>query len=289
MNQVAANTDDTNQSSLDACEPTVTTKQDGPLPRQLEAEITCLPADARADILCLGEFLRTLAPSAQATVYIMERSDNPEVFLAFGDTIQSDSLACVYVREEDLYQDAIRSWNGVHIYDPRGENREWIFSVTNFDGRQAASWLNIEASNQFSCVIHDAKDTGAIYALLIGPSKSTLFNFAFDFEKLERQEDLMAQSITETPTEDSSPLGWPSPEHQAIDWFPDGLDDVLLNLYGNVKLTPTYRECHDWFGVKNGEIHYGDYLDGYFGPEEEEEPPGEPEPEDTPAESTLAT
>ena len=269
MNHFTPNTYvDTNQSSGDACEPTVTTKQDGPLPRQLEAEITCLPADARADILCLGEHLHTLAPDARATAYMMLRLDNPEVFSAFGDFIRGDRLVCVYVREDDSYQDAIRNWNGVHVYDPRGEERSFIFCNANFDGRQSSSWLNINVLRYFYTALHDSMNTGLIYALLIGPSKITLFTFAFDFHSLGRRATA-TPSIAETLTEDSKPPGLSLPEHKAVEWGDDDvgdlLDDQLVDESHNVELTPTFSECFDWFGVKNGEIYYGDYLDDdYF-------------------------
>ena len=269
MNQFSTKTqNDMNQYLQDACEATVTMKQEGLLPSKLEMEITRLRGDARADILCLGEHLHTLAPDARATAYTMLRLDNPEVFSAFGDVIRGDRLVCVYVREEDRYQDALRNWNGIHLYDPRGEDRSFIFFLANFDGQQSSSWLNINVLRYFYAALHDSMNTGLIYALLIGPSKITLFTFAFDFHSLGRRATA-TPSIAETLTEDSKPLGLSLPEHKAVEWGGDDvgdlLDDQLVDESHNVELTPTFSECFDWFGVKNGEIYYGDYLDDdYF-------------------------
>ena len=208
---------------------------------------------------------------------MMLRLDNPEVFSAFGDFIKGNSLVCVYVREDDSYQDAIRNWNGVHVYDPRGEQRSFIFCNANFDGQQSSSWLNINVLRYFYAALHDSMNTGLIYALLIGPSKITLFTFVFDFRSLGRRATA-APSIAETPTEDSKPRGLSLPEHKAVEWGEDDvgdlLDDQLVDESHNVELTPTFSECFDWFGVKNGEIYYGDYLDDdYF--DRVEEPPAD--------------
>ena len=243
-------------------------KQEGLLPSKLEMEITRLRGDARADILCLGEHLHTLAPDARSAAYMMHRLYNPEVFSAFGDFIRGKSLVCIYVREDESYQDALRNWNGIHLYDPLGEDRSFIFCLANFDGQQSSSWLNINVLRYFYAALHDSMNTGLIYALLIGPSKITLFTFAFDFHSLGRRATA-TPSIAETLTEDSKPPGLSLPEHKAVEWGDDDvgdlLDDQLVDESHNVELTPTFSECFDWFGVKNGEIYYGDYLDDdYF-------------------------
>jgi len=162
-----------------------TLDDDGPSPERAEFSITPIPDEAAYDLFSLGLYLNELHPSSSATAYLMHRDDHPAIVDSFGETIKGDCLLCVRVRDETLYQEALSSWSDVISYNSQSRDLRYYTSLITFHWEgskwpESSSWLNIDA-DYFSGMAWEAETkTGAVYVVLIGPTKSSLFTFPFD-------------------------------------------------------------------------------------------------------------
>ena len=141
-----------------------------------------IPDTVRADILCLGEYLYESHPTNSATAYVMVYGDNPEIFESLGELVEGNYLVFVRVRDEKLYQQGLKEWNGVYFSNSKSTDLLKVVSLVKFRQSDEIDWLNVRAGRLIPVAREAESDTKSVDVVLIGPSDATLFKFPFDEE-----------------------------------------------------------------------------------------------------------